>query len=512
MLYSLQKLFSLASLSLLLVTLLIHFAFEPAKKNPQSGDETQASSVVIEGELNSIDWASMLGQQVTVKGDLVIVDHFDLLRRGQIKVARDRLFVPTNGLDPNDADPSGTTFEGGSNVAPINKAQKFNDTATLIIDDGSARQNIFPPVLFPRLGEEYSTVRVGSILRGVTGKLVKERNNIVLVPDAPLDWVPADRPPCPSVGEASVKVASFNVLNYFTKIDDGKNGARGADSKSEFERQEAKIVSAILSLDADVVGLMELENSLAAETQLIAALNREVGKEVFQGCGMPDGFNDAPGGTNAIRVGIIYRSDRVTTVGEVSMVNDKAFYGARTPLVQGFKSHRGGKPFDLIVNHFKSKGSANRADDANKNKGDGQGAYNADRRSQALAICEYIDGLKQTDSPPRVLVVGDLNAYGQEDPVDAMRAKGLVDLHEKSSVEKDGQHYSYIYFAQAGSLDHALATESLARDITGVATWHINADEPRFNDYNEEFNPPSLFEANPFRSSDHDPMLIGIGN
>ena len=511
MLHSLQKLISLASLTLLSISLLIHFGFEPAKNDAEAASNTSESPIVIKGDLDSVDWDSMIGQQIEISGDLLIVDHFDLLRRGRIKVARERLFVPTNDIDPNDADPSGTSFEGGSNVANINKAQKYNDNATLIIDDGAEKQNVFPPVLFPGLGTDFPTVRTGSILKGISGKLYKKRNTILLVPDGPIDWVPAKRPSCPSVGEASVKVASFNVLNYFTKIDDGKNRARGADSKSEFKRQESKLVSAITTIDADVVGLMELENSLEAENELVAALNREVGKDVYQGCGLPKGFGDAPGGINAIRVGIIYRSDRVKAIGDVSMVNDSAFYGARTPFVQQFAPKTGGKPFHLIVNHFKSKGGSTNADPDNKNKGDGQGAFNADRRSQALAICNYIEELNQK-ATPRVLVVGDLNAYEQEDPIDAMRSRGLVDLQEKSSANKDGKHYSYIYFGQAGALDHAFATKSLAKDVTGVAAWHINSDEPRFNDYNEEFNPPSLFEVNPYRSSDHDPMLIGIGD
>ena len=306
------------------------------------------------------------------------------------------------------------------------------------------------------------------------------------------------------------------MLNYFTTIDNGGNNARGADSESELNRQEAKLVSAIIALQADVIGLMEIENNLDAENRLVAALNREIGKEAFKGCGLPDGFRETPGGQDAIRVGIIYRADRVAPVGEVSMIRDDAFDEARTPIVQSFKSKTADNPFAVIVNHFKSKGGSDRADVANKNKGDGQGAYNATRRSQSLAICNYIDELKQGDKEPRVLVIGDLNAYGQEDPIDAMRAKGLVDLRERfgegpSSSDEAG-HYSFIHYGQCGSLDHAMATDSLAADVTGIATWHINADEPRFLDYNQEHNPKTLYEANPFRSSDHDPVLIGIRN
>ena len=217
--------------------------------------------VRIDGDLSSIDWRSLLGQEVTITGDLVVVDTYDLVRRGQIKVARDRLYIPTNRIDPNDADPDATSFEGGSNVAKVTKAQKQNDDATIIIDDGSADENIFPPTLFPNLGKTHPTVRIGSVIKGVSGELVKAGNNLFLVPNGPLQWTPAQRPQRPGVGEANVTVASFNVLNYFTTIDNGRNNARGADSESELKRQEAKLVSAIIALEADVIGLMELENS-----------------------------------------------------------------------------------------------------------------------------------------------------------------------------------------------------------------------------------------------------------
>lgn len=499
-------------------------AGEPEATEPESIEPTiQASdassngaAVAIRGGLESVDWSAMVGQEVTIEGDLVVVDTYDLLRRGQVNVARSRLYVPTSRVDPNDSQPSDTSFEGGSNVAKVTEAQKFNDNAVITLDDGSAEQNVFPPRLFPELGEALPTVRVGSVISGVTGKMVQAGNKLLLVPQAPLNYTPAQRPDRPSVGNADVTVASFNVLNFFTTIDDGNNNARGADSESELERQQAKLVSAIIALKADVIGLMELENNAAAESRLVDALNKSLGKDVFEGCGIPNGLQDAPGGSDSIRVGVIYRSDRVSPTGDPEIIRDPSFFVARTPIVQTFESQSAAKPFTVIVNHFKSKGGADRADDANKNKGDGQAAYNAARRSQSLAICKYIDDLKTKDPQSRVLVIGDLNAYQQEDPVDAMRAKGLIDLNERfveqTHSSGEPQHYSYVYYGQSGSLDHALATPSLANDVTGVATWHINADEPRFLDYNEEFVPKTLFKSNPFRSSDHDPVLIGIRN
>ena len=488
----------------------------PPKKNVELLAD---GTTVINGDLCTVDWNSLIDKQVTVAGDLVIVDTYDLARRGQVKVARSRLRVPTSLIDPNDSDPNDVSFQGGSNVAQVTSAQKQNDDGIIILDDGSAKQNIFPPTLFPKLGKSQQTVRAGSVVKGVSGKLVKAGNKLLLVSEKPLTWSPAERPQRPSVGEPDVTIASFNVLNYFTTIHKSGDNARGADSDSELKRQEAKLVAAILALQADVIGLMEIENNLDAENRLVAALNKKLGKDVFKGCGLPDEFRSAPGGADAIRVGIIYRADRVEPTGAVSMIRDDSFLVARTPVVQEFKSTAGGASFTVIVNHFKSKGGADRADVANKNKGDGQGAYNAARRAQSLAICTFIDHLKQDETDPRVLVIGDLNAYDQEDPIDAMRAKGLVDLQEKVAHERNGHeanngfgHYSYLYFGQCGSLDHAMATESMAESVTGIATWHINADEPRFLDYNQEYNPKSLYKPDPFRSSDHDPVLIGIRN
>ena len=76
------------------------------------------------------------------------------------------------------------------------------------------------------------------------------------------------------------------------------------------------------------------------------------------------------------------------------------------------------------------------------------------------------------------------------------------------------QAYSYVFFGQAGSLDHALASESLSSQVTGVVEWHINADEPRVLDYNTEFKSAGqvadLYSSDPYRASDHDPILIEL--
>jgi hypothetical protein len=73
--------------------------------------------------------------------------------------------------------------------------------------------------------------------------------------------------------------------------------------------------------------------------------------------------------------------------------------------------------------------------------------------------------------------------------------------------------YSYVFDGQLGYLDHALASASLAGEISGVTDWHVNADEPDLIDYEMTFKLPAqdaLFAPDPFRYSDHDPVIIGL--
>ena len=112
-------------------------------------------------------------------------------------------------------------------------------------------------------------------------------------------------------------------------------------------------------------------------------------------------------------------------------------------------------------------------------------------------------GTGETD----VLVMGDLNSYAREDPLAALAAGGYTDL-----IRKYGglAVYSYAVDGQSGYLDHALASASLVRQVRGAGDYHINADEPSALDYNLDFKgagqQASLYAADEFRMSDHDPV------
>jgi uncharacterized protein len=169
-----------------------------------------------------------------------------------------------------------------------------------------------------------------------------------------------------------------------------------------------------------------------------------------------------------------------------------------------------------VVNHLKSKGSCPVNGDAdyagNFDSGDGQGCWNARRVAQAQRLVAWLPTLSALS--PRVLMLGDFNAYAQEDPIATLTTGGLVD--QVARFETFG--YSYVFDGAAGRLDHALATPAASDLVTRALEWHINADEPSVIDYNTEFKQPvcatcgpDYYAATVYRSSDHDPLLMGLG-
>ncbi|HEX6291459.1 MAG TPA: ExeM/NucH family extracellular endonuclease, partial [Herpetosiphonaceae bacterium] len=317
-----------------------------------------------------------------------------------------------------------------------------------------------------------------------------------------------------SVG-GDLKVASFNVLNYFTTIDQSgaqcfpsntRSDCRGADSATEFQRQRAKIIAALAAIDADVVGLIEIENNGAtAINDLVSGLNAATAPGTY--AAVPDPVSGAGTGDDAIKVALIYKPGRVSLVGASTSSSDPIF--DRPPVAQAFQESGSRHTFTVIVNHFKSKGSCpSDPNDPNADQGDGQGCWNAKRVQQAQALLTFAHARIAAATDPDVLVIGDLNAYGQEDPIDTLIAGGLV--NEVAKHVPLAERYSYIFDGQSGYLDHALGTGSMSRQVKDVTLWHINADEPSVLDYNTEFKPDDRYAPTPYRSSDHDPVVIGL--
>lgn len=332
-----------------------------------------------------------------------------------------------------------------------------------------------------------------------------------------------------------LKLATFNVLNYFPTtgeefVADGgsctfyvdrandpvtdnrcnPNGPRGAAEEEDLQRQQAKIVTAINTLDADIVSLEEIENSVefgqdrdAAVSTLVDALNADAGSTRWAYAPSPDASGLPPtGDQDVIRTAFIYNPNTVDLVGASKvLVGSAAFSNAREPLAQTFKPKGAddATTFGVIVNHFKSKGSG--TDD-----GTGQGNANPDRVAQAEAMSVFADQFKADRGITKLFLTGDYNAYSMEDPIQALEANGYTNLQSDQTDE-----WTYNYSGEAGSLDHVFANDAALGDVTGVDIWNINADEAVAFEYSRDnYNATDFYAPNQFRASDHDPEVIGI--
>lgn len=452
---------------------------------------------VVEGELERYE-----GMLVTINAPLTASQNYFQGRYGQITLsAAGRLEKPTN------------RYPAGS--AEATALASHNALRRIILDDGSSLQNPSP---IPYIGAD-NTLRAGDTVPSITGVIdyglatnasagpsdykIHPSVTPLFSRDNPRTLAPA------SVG-GNVKVASFNVLNYFTTIDqDGAacypsmspSDCRGADSAAEFTRQRDKIINAIQAINADVMGLTEIENNgNGAVRNLVDGLNAALGAGTYASAAMPVGGT----GTDAIRVAMIYKPDKLSPVGDA--VSDTDPIHNRPPLAQTFTAANGEK-FTVLVNHFKSKGSCpSDSSDPNADQSDGQGCWNALRVSQAQQLVNFIAAREASVGDDDAIVIGDLNAYGKEDPVLELADSGLVD----QIARFNSSGYSYIFDGEAGYLDHVLVTAALSSQISGAVHWPINADEPSVIDYNTEFKSQDLYSNSVYRSSDHDPVIVGL--
>ncbi|PSK93292.1 ExeM/NucH family extracellular endonuclease [Taibaiella chishuiensis] len=452
------------------------------------------------------------GMLVRFPGVLTVTNNYTLGRFGEVGLsAGGAVYQPTQLVDPNDITPEGTTSSGAANVAAINALKNSNAVRSILLDDGRNTTTTLPYA-----DSVDHTLRLGSTTNNLTGIMGYAFNvyRIQPVTTAPPVFSYAPRPALPPVGAANIKVASFNVLNYFNG--NGAGGGfpteRGAHSVAEFNRQRTKIISALAQMNADAVGLLEIENDGtgpgSAIQDLVNGLNAVMGPATYSF--INDGATIQTYGTDAIRCGLIYKPATLTPVGAAMLSPSDSFN--RPPLVQTFQVAGSAELFSFAVNHYKSKGCTG-STGADTDLLDGQSCYNDRRKLQSQALLHFFNNtVIPVSGTDRIIAVGDYNAYYEEDPLDMLRAAGY-------SVLSTGSNYSYQFDGQIGSLDHAIVSSTLHTHVAGASEWNINAAEPVYLDYNDTvddggsdmINPlGNYYTATPYRSSDHDPVIVGL--
>ncbi|QQD75984.1 ExeM/NucH family extracellular endonuclease [Curtobacterium sp. YC1] len=472
---------------------------------------------------------SLESMLVAPQGAYTVADNYTTNQYGEVVLASGtkRLIQPTEVGRPGSAEAKA--------VEADNAARKVT------LDDGAStnflsQANKGIPVSWLTQGP----VTVGAGATFSEPVVLDYRNNgWKLQPTAPITGatpaadLPASfsnvRQPLPQDVGGDLKLAGFNVLNYFPTTGDQLTGctyytdragdpvtvnsgcdARGAAEEEDFLRQQVKIVKAINGLDADVVSLEEIENSArfgqdrdAAVATLVEALNAATGEDTWAYAESPA---VVPASEDVIRLALIYKRDRVAPVGESTILLDDAFTNARQPVADAFRPVGGTADDDFLViaNHFKSKGSGT---GENADQGDGQGASNASRVAQAEALVTFSADMQEQYGTDKVFMLGDFNAYSKEDPMVVLDDAGYTDL----GPALDGTEYSYVFSGLSGSLDHVLASPSALETVTGVDIWNINSVESVGLEYSRHnSNVSDLYTDDVYRASDHDPILVGF--
>ncbi|GAA1146204.1 ExeM/NucH family extracellular endonuclease [Nesterenkonia lutea] len=503
---------------------------------------------------NAEDRESLLGMLIDPQGTYTVTDHYTLNQYGEIGivVGEEPLVNPTSAFRPG-PEAEALAAENAERVIYLDDAASTSWQAWSEDRD--------QPLPYLTLEDP---IRIGAEVLWQTDVIMDYRFEewrlqplSKLTPETAEQVQPAEfentregnESPAERTGD--VRIAGFNVLNYFISLGEDEAGceyytdidgnpttndycdARGAYSQESFERQEDKIVAAIDGLDADVVALQEIENTRyffedgdrdRALAALVEALNSaENSAGTWDYVESPE---EVPAEEDVIRNGFIYRTDRVAPEGDSRILFedgvddldqsqlgeldlDAIFSNAREPLAQEFTEVDGSgettddaESFLAVVNHFKSKGGSGTGDNADTN---GQGSFNGDRVRQAEALVAFADALQADAGTEKLFLMGDFNSYELEDPIQVITEAGYTNL----SAETGG--YSYMYDGAVGSLDHLFATEAAAGDVAQTQIWNINAVEPLALEYSRYNSVGTLLHApDQWRSSDHDPILADL--
>ncbi len=507
---------------------------------------TQNANGVYQPDLEAFE-----GMLVTFDNSLTIVELFQLDRFNEIRlIAGERPVQFTQNNFPN--------AEG------YQAHQQAIGARTITYDDGLSTQNTSINMLdgFAPYSEE-SAPRMGDTSNNLIGVLSYQWAGNAA---SPATWrvrshfdgantftstlngdSPNPRPLSAPTVNGNLKIASFNVLNLFKTLDAPNvqtavgQDPRGADDLTnfgvepatfEFDRQLSKLVNAVVAMQADIIGLVELENDFDAVNDgstaievFVNAINNVLGNDVYDYVYPGSQFV----GADAISVGFIYNKNVVSLTDNASIAIlddtvaqqlpefsshdfelDPIFNGPatnRVSLAVTFTHIVSEQNLTVVSNHFKSKGPSGLSDTTSPNfdQQDGAAFWNDRRNNAAIALTSWLKTFPTGIEEDKVVLLGDFNAYAQEDPIQTVMAQGFTNVEDEDA-------YSFVFNGQVGTLDYGFISDNLVDAFQGAAVWHINADEADALDYNIDFGRDAQYfnGDSAARNSDHDPLVFGL--
>jgi len=420
------------------------------------------------------NWEQYEGMLLQFDQTLYVTSNYYLLKYGQLSLNPVRKYAATNQCLPGSA-------EYTAMVA-------LNAKAEITLDDGITATNNMPI----QFADVNGTRRTGERVNNLNAVVDNIGSSYYVYASTSPIFFGNPRPATPTdLGNCNLKVCAAN-LEYYLPYN--YTGTYGAANAAQAEQQHTKIIAALKAIDADIYGLIEIEEGQNALTKLVNSLNIAVpGRYAFiDDGGLPDG--------TYIKVGYIYRTDKVTPYLNLKE-NTGTSSSKYRKKAQAFTLNSNNERFIFSLNHFKAK-SGCPSSGVDADQGDGQGCYNASRVAEATSTLSFVSDWKNYYNDNDVLIMGDLNAYGKEDPVQTLVRDGYIDMHRAFHADSA---YSYMYNGAAGYLDNVLASSSMRSQITGVSVFHVNADEPTMFEYSG-----SAYQPDMYRYSDHDPVVVGL--
>lgn len=412
---------------------------------------------------------TLIGREVTVKNALYVTSTHKTSLSGNLVASSQVLRTPTDKVMP-----------GGKEYK---KALNLNAGNKLILVPGSIK-----------LVDSNNTLRVGTLLKNLKGKVSVSGDNYVLTLTEVPEMEGNERPAVPQVGQCNMKVASMN-LEYYMASPSMWGHSNGAKDEAAFQRQRSKILAAMKEMEADVYALCEIEEGDYSVNELAQALNATTGA--------PGKYIAIDSGdtkvTSYTKNAFIYNSETVLPYRDFSLY--QGTYLTLRHVAQCFELKKNGGRVILAMNHYKSKSGGN-ATGKDKDQNDGQSQFNARRVQEAQDCLATYNRLKTYYGDDDILVLGDLNSYSWEDPVRVFTDGGYTNELQKYSPHG----WSYVYQGETGYLDHSLSSATLTRQVTGAAPWDVNASEPAYFEYQYT----TYFQQDPYRYSDHNPILTGL--
>lgn len=422
-------------------------------------------------QLNAGDWERLRGQQVEITTPLYVCGvYYDSL-----VLAPERLYVPEEravGLSSGDS-------------TELWRLRAYNRQQRICLQ---AKFN-------------YYDLTTGSVVRGLRAYVNGERR--LVSGQTPHFRQPKALYQLPrKTSDYDLTICSANIQNFFYHLG---GYASNRYTRGQYELQRLKIAKALVTMNADLYTLCELEKGDAAPTALVEKMN-ELTRSNRYAYVCLGGWD-----CDTISVGFIYRKDRVEPYGEPRFAyqNPYDIYAFRF-VVQEWQTTDTYERFIVSLNHLRSK----RGDPAEAN---------AKRMRNVDSLMACVEALRHDElyGEERVLVVGDFNSYTYEQPIQT-----LVEAGYKDMLPMGG--YSYCYDAEIGYLDRVFASDSMAVSITEVTPIHWNADFSYSLGFKSKYNyknrmiptesPDDIMRCLSaqakrnllYRYADHDPILIYI--